>query len=377
MNPRIALALAALVPLVLGCSSAKDETTVQAPPVALSEAVAIDIEDRIEATGELVSPSHAMIAAEIGGRITALYVDDGAPAARGQRVLEIDPERRNLEVKVASAGNTEAKAALVEAQRAADRVRMLFKSNVASQAQLDQAETSLELTRSRADGAAARLGETQRAQRDAEVSAPFAGMIAQRFVSVGEFVQPGTRLFELVALDPIEVEFRVSEVDSSRVKVGQIVGVRVAPFPDEVFLATVTVVAPTIDPATRTLRVKGTLPNPDTRLRPGLFARADLGVARREAVLMVPEEAILQRSDGQVVFRFVADNRVERRVVKTGVFKDGRVEIVDGVSSGDKIVTRGHTALVDGALVVVREADGSALDPDVASRKPGTPSKAE
>lgn len=377
MNPRIALALAALVPLVLGCSSAKDETTVQAPPVALSEAVAIDIEDRIEATGELVSPSHAMIAAEIGGRITALYVDDGAPAARGQRVLEIDPERRNLEVKVASAGNTEAKAALVEAQRAADRVRMLFKSNVASQAQLDQAETSLELTRSRADGAAARLGETQRAQRDAEVSAPFAGMIAQRFVSVGEFVQPGTRLFELVALDPIEVEFRVSEVDSSRVKVGQIVGVRVAPFPDEVFLATVTVVAPTIDPATRTLRVKGTLPNPDTRLRPGLFARADLGVARREAVLMVPEEAILQRSDGQVVFRFVADNRVERRVVKTGVFKDGRVEIVDGVSSGDKIVTRGHTALVDGALVVVREPDGSALDPDVASRKPGTPSKAE
>ena len=377
MNPRIAFTLAVLVPLALACSSAKDEATVQAPPVALSEAIAIDIEDRIEATGELVSPSHAMIAAEVGGRITSLYVDDGAPAARGQRVLEIDPERRNLEVKAASAGNTEAKAARVEAQRAADRMRMLFKSNVASQAQLDQAETALELASSRADGAAARLGETQRAQRDAEVSAPFDGMIAQRFVSVGEFVQPGTRLFELVALDPIEVEFRIAEVDSSRVKVGQIVGVRVAPYPDEVFLATVTVVAPTIDPATRTLRVKGTLANPDKRLRPGLFARADLGVARREAILMVPEEAILQRSDGQVVFRFVAGNRVERRVVKTGVVKDGRVEIVEGVSSGDKIVTRGHTALVDGAAVTVRETDGSALDPDVASQKPGTPSKAE
>jgi membrane fusion protein (multidrug efflux system) len=292
-------------------------------------------------------------------------------------VLEIDPERRNLEVKVASAGSKEAKAALVEAQRAADRVRMLFKSNVASQAQLDQAETALALARSRADGAAARLGETLRAQRDAEVTAPFDGMIAQRFVSVGEFVQPGTRLFELVALDPIEVEFRISEVDSSRVKVGQIVGVRVAPFPDELFRATVTVVAPTIDPATRTLRVKGTLPNPDARLRPGLFARADLGVARREAVLMVPEESILQRSDGQVVFRLVAGSRVERRVVRTGAFKDGRVEIVEGLSPGDKIVTRGHTALVDGALVTVRGPDGSALDPDVASGRAKTPSKAE
>lgn len=377
MNPRISLALLVVVPLALACSGGQDEAIVHAPPVALSDAVAIELQDRIEATGELVSPSHATIAAEIGGRITALYVEDGAPAARGERVLEIDPERRNLEVKAARAGSTEAKAAGVEAERAAERVRMLFKSDVASQAQLDQAETALQLARARSDAAAARLGETLRAQRDAEVTAPFDGMIAERFVSVGEFVQPGTRLFELVALDPIEVEFRISEVDSSRVKIGQIVGVRVAPYPDEVFQATVTVVAPTIDPVTRTLRVKGSLANPDARLRPGLFARADLGVARREAVLMVPEEAILQRSDGQVVFRLVAGNRVERRVVKTGVFKDGRVEIVEGIEPGDRIVSRGHTALVDGAVVTVRGLDGSALDPDVASRKPRTPSKAE
>ncbi len=377
MKLRHALALSILIPATLACSGAKDEAAVQAPPVSLSDVVVVDLEDRIEATGELVSPSHAMIAAEIGGRITSLYLEDGAPAARGERVLEIDPERRNLEVRAASAGNTEAKAGLVEAERAAERVRSLFKSNVASKAQLDQADTALQLARSRADGADARLDETQRALRDAEVTAPFAGMIAQRFVSVGEFVQPGTRLFELVALDPIEVEFRVSEVDSSRVAVGQTVGVRVAPYPDELFQATVTVVAPTIDTATRTLRVKATLPNPETRLRPGLFARADLGVAHREGVLMVPEEAILQRSDGQVVFRFAAGNRVERRVVKTGVAKDGRVEILDGVEAGDKIVTRGHTALIDGGVVTVRAPDGSALDPDVASGVPEAPRAAE
>ena len=377
MNPRLAFALFALLPLALACSGAEEKAPLQAPSVALSEAVAVELEDRIEATGELVSPNHAIVAAEVGGRITSLYSDDGGHAARGERVLEIDPERRILEVRAASAGNSEAKAALVEAKRAAERVRMLFKSNVASQAQLDQAETALELAGSRADGAAARLGEMQRAQRDAEVTAPFDGMIAQRFVSVGEFVQPGTRLFELVALDPIEVEFRVSEVDSSRVKVGQLVGVRVAPYPDEVFEAIVTVVAPTIDPATRTLRVKGTLPNPDTRLRPGLFARADLGIARRDSVLMVPEEAVLQRSDGQVVFRVVEGNRVQRLVVKSGVFKDGRIEIVEGLSPGDKIVIRGHTALVDGSVIAVRGTDGKAIEPDVAAGKPEQPAKAE
>ncbi|MGH2898974.1 MAG: efflux RND transporter periplasmic adaptor subunit, partial [Solirubrobacteraceae bacterium] len=293
MKLRPFLTLFAIVPLALACSKT-EETVLQAPPVALADATAVDLEDRIEATGELVSPNHATIAAEVGGRITALYVDDGAPAARDERVLEIDPERRNLEVRAAGAGDKEARAALVEAERAAERVRKLFSSNVASKAQLDQAETGLELARSRAEAASARLAETQRAQRDAEVTAPFDGMVAQRYVSVGEFVQPGTRLFDLVALDPIEVEFRISEIDSSRVKPGQVVGVRVAPYPGETFEATVTVVAPTIDPVTRTLRVKGTLPNPDKRLRPGLFARADLGVARREGVLMVPEEAVLQ-----------------------------------------------------------------------------------
>ncbi len=377
MKLRLSLVVLALVPLAPACGGGEQPKTVQAPPVAIADAVAVELEDRIEATGEMVSPNHATIAAEVGGRITALYVEDGAHAARGERVLEIDPERRNLEVKVAAAGATEAKAALVEAVRAAERMRMLFKSNVASKAQLDQAETALELARSRADGAAARLGETQRAQRDAEVTAPFDGMVGQRYVSVGEFVQPGTRLFELVALDPIEVEFRVAEIDSSRVKVGQTVGVRVAPYPGEVFQATVTVVAPTIDPVTRTLRVKGSLANPDGRLRPGLFARADLGVARREGVLMVPEEAILQRSDGSVVFRVFEGNRVERRVVKTGVSKDGRTEIVEGLAPGDRIVIRGHTALADGSVVAVRGADGKPLEPDVASGKTEPPAKAE
>jgi membrane fusion protein (multidrug efflux system) len=158
-----------------------------------------------------------------------------------------------------------------------------------------------------------------------------------------------------------------------------VVDVRVAPFPDEVFKATVTLVSPMIDAASRTLRVKGTLPNPDGRLKPGLFARADLGVSHREGVLMIPEEAILQRSDGQVVFRLAGADKVARRVVHTGAHKDGRVEILDGLAPGDRVVTRGHTALIDGSVVAVRNADGTISEPDVASgtdREP-EPKKAE
>jgi len=212
----------------------------------------------------------------------------------------------------------------------------------------------------------------ERALRDASVRAPFAGLIARREVSRGEFVNVGQSLFELVALDPVEVEFHLAERDSARAVLGQEVRVTVAPFPGEVFPGVVPVVSPTIDPRTRTLRVKARIDNPDGRLRPGLFARADLGIAVRENVLLVPEEAILLRSDGSVVFRRVEGDRVERVVVETGEHRDARVEITHGLAPGDQVVTRGQAGLVDGTPVSPRSPDGSPLSGAVSAEGDAT-----
>jgi membrane fusion protein (multidrug efflux system) len=194
-------------------------------------------------------------------------------------------------------------------------------------------------------------------------------------VSQGEFVSPGQKLFDLVALDPIEIEFHVAEVDSARVAIGKEIDVRVAPYPDEVFHANVSFISPRIEPATRTLRVKGILANPDGRLRPGLFARVDLGVSNREGVAMIPEDAVLQRADGSVAFRLVDGNRVQRRVLSTGLYQDGYVEVSDGLAIGDLVVVRGHMSLVDGAVVTLRNRDGSPATPQVLGMggRPGTP----
>jgi membrane fusion protein (multidrug efflux system) len=132
----------------------------------------------------------------------------------------------------------------------------------------------------------------------------------------------------------------------------------VAPFPDEVHPATIHMISPRIDPGSRTLRIKATIENRDRRLRPGLFARADLGLSERTAVPMIPESAILQRADGSVAFRLVDGDRVERVVLTTGVFHEGYVEIVAGAEVGDVVVVRGHARLVDGAAVEVRTPTG-------------------
>jgi membrane fusion protein (multidrug efflux system) len=353
--------------LLPGCGAGGDGDEMGAPPVVIAQVEARDLEDRIEATGELVAKEHAEVASEVSGRITEILIDEGEAVEAAQVLLEVDPERRNLELANARAGLAEAEAALGEGGRDYRRASTLHERGIASDAALDQAETALALGRSRAEAARARVGVAERAVRDASVRAPFAGLIARRDVSRGEFVNVGQSLFELVALDPVEVEFHLAERDSARVAIGQEVRVTVAPFPAEIFEGVVTVVSPTIDPRTRTLRVKAEIDNGDGRLRPGLFARADLGIAVREAVLLVPEEAILLRSDGSVVFRRVEGNRVERVIVETGEHRGNQVEITRGLASGDQVVTRGQAGLVDDALVSPRNVDGSPVSTAVSS----------
>jgi membrane fusion protein (multidrug efflux system) len=353
------LAVACGVLGLAACSGEPEPEGVPGQPVTLNPVLAMDLVDRIEATGQLLAKEHAKIAAEVGGRITEVLIDEGARVEAGAEVLAIDPERRSLERDSARARLDEARESLHEQEREYRRMRDLRASKVASQTQLDQAETDLKLAKSRLLASEAQLGVVDRALRDATVAAPFSGLIARRTVSRGEFVAEGQELFELVSLDPIEAEFRVTEIDSGRVALGQTVGVRVAPFPDETFGATVTFVSPTIDTRTRTLRVKAQLENPEGRLRPGLFARVDLGISEREGVPMILEEAILQRADGAVVFRSNGENRVERIVIETGVYHGGYVEVVKGLAPGDMIVSRGQARLVEGQLVAPRNPDGT------------------
>jgi membrane fusion protein (multidrug efflux system) len=358
---RLALAVLLAGTAPVACSKAKEEARDTGRPVVLTAVEAQDLDERIEATGELVAKERAEVAAEVGGQVTGIAVDEGSAVSAGEVVLEIDPERRRLELDTARAQLAEAQANLAESERTLKRSELLRSRAVESEAKLDEVQTAVATGRARADQARAQLGVAERALRDATVVAPFAGLVARRLVSRGDYVSVGKPLFELVSLDPIEVEFHVSEVDSGRVTLDRPVDVRVSPHPDEVFQGRVTMVAPTIDPKTRTLRVKALLPNAEGRLRPGLFARVDLGVAQRHGVLMAPEEALLQRSDGTVVFRLLPGNRVERIRVETGTHRGGLVQITQGVAAGDQIVLRGHSALADGSVVSPRAPDDASV----------------
>ncbi len=321
-----------------------------APVVVAAVAVGV-VEERIQGSGDLEAKDRAVIAAEVDGQVTELLVEEGQHVAEGDVLLRVDPEKRTLDAQSARAQQREADASAKVAAREFERVRSLHEKGIASDSVLDQRQTESARAQSRLDSARAQLGVAEKLLRDASVRAPFAGYVAQRQVSRGEYVRPGQPLLELVSLDPIEVEFSVAERDSARVGIGQRVAVQVAPYPDESFSGEVSVISPILDPKSRTLRVKARIANADGRLRPGLFARTDLGVARREGALLIPEEAILQRADGEVVFVVGADDLAKRVLVKTGLQRDGKVEIREGLAAEDQVIVRGQAALVDGSKV--------------------------
>jgi RND family efflux transporter MFP subunit len=356
---RLPLALAAA--LALACGDAPPAADDARPPVMVQRASSERVLDRIEATGQVLARAEASVAAQVSGEVTGVAVDEGGAAGAGQVVMEIDPAKRRLELDNVRARVVQAEAELARAERDKGRIEALAAQGVTSQARLDEARTQADMARSALAGARAELGLAERALGDASVAAPFAGLVARRHVNVGEFVNAGSPLFDLVALDPVEVEFHLAEAASARAALGQHVEVRVASHPDQVFRAEVHVVSPTIDPETRTRRVKALLPNPDGRLLPGTFARVDLGVADRDGVVMVPKEAVLQRADGSVLFRLATPDRVERVKVETGIFREDRVE-VRGVAAGDWIVVRGQTGLVDGSPVSLHDENGKPVD---------------
>ena len=333
------------------------------PPIMVAHVESRDVVDRIKATGQLTAKAEATIAAQVNGQVTDLLVREGSAVATGDVLLVIDPERRALEVANAKAQVAEATAELAVARRNYQRTQSLSKGNAASEARLDEDRTRQSLRRSAKSGAKARLGLAERALADSTVRAPFDGLIARRHVSVGEYLTAGMALFDLVALDPVEVEFTLAEVDSSKVKLGHPVEVSIAPFPDETFKAQVSIISPTIDPRTRTLRVKAELPNPDGRIRPGLFAHVDLGVSKRAAAVVVPQDAVIERADGAVVFRLASSERVERITVVTGVLGEGWIEVKEGLNHGDIVVVRGQDRLDDGVMVSVRQANGQPASP--------------
>lgn len=306
------------------------------------------------------------------GRVSKVYAKAGDVVAQGDPLLAIDAsefvQAQNDLVSALAQANT-ARAQLKLSETAEKRNRDLFQAGGGSlkdwqQSQLDlasangaqrTAEIALASVRNRlrilgkSDQEIAAIEKTPDSRMAAEVivHAPIAGTVISRQVGAGQYINStatggSTPIFSIGDLSTVWLVANVREADAAQMKVGQPVEVQVLAYPGRVFRATLTYVAPAIDPATRRLPVRAEVDNSDGALKPEMFARFRILTGEEATVLAVPETAVVREGDGARVWVASPEDRtLALRVVRTGPSNDGMVAILDGLKPGETVVTSG------------------------------------
>ena len=384
--------LAAL--LAAGCGANATDATAAADAVAVNVTAIAAAEQPIarfiRVSGTLTAQEDAEVAAEIAGRVVATPVERGSLVRTNDPLVQIaateveaqareaESNAAQIEARLGLAGGAafdvervpevaNARAAYQLARNDFGRAERLYQDKLLSQSDFDQRSAQLEAAERQYDvakngaaqqyqalrGARARVTVAQKALADTVVRAPFAGAVGERFVSVGDYVTRGNKVASVVRLDPLRVELTIPEQYVALVAVGRAVTFGVDAYPNETFTGQVRYVSPSVTASTRALTVEALVPNGSGRLKPGLFATAQIEEAGQRPGILVPAAAIRTVSGTARVF-LISGDRVEERIVMTGQAVGDRVEIVSGVKAGERVAASGIDQLVDGVKVTVR-----------------------
>ena len=320
-----------------------------APTVLTSAAGLHTFTDGMQAIGTAQARESIVLTPKVADTIRALRFDSGDRVRQGQVLVEMSSVEQ-------AASLAEARAANQAAQEELRRYQELYNRGFASQARLDTMQAA-------ADAAEARLNAGNSRIADRTIRAPFAGVVGLRTASPGQFMRPGDQIGTLDDVSQIKLDFDVPETQLTRVATGVEIVARTAAYADRTFTGTIANVDSRIDPGTRTVRVRAMLPNSDEMLRPGMLMTVEVRSNPRQA-LAIPEIAILDQIDGAYVYRVAAGEGGQQRAdlvrIRTGQRSGGMVEVLEGLSLGDQVVTEGLQSVRPGQPVQIRGPENGA-----------------
>jgi RND family efflux transporter MFP subunit len=293
--------------------------------------------------------------AQMAGALKSVNVEEGTVVRQGAVLATLDDREIAAQLASAEATYDLAKATFERAERLRERQVITLAEYERDRAALASADAQLAQLRTR-------IGY-------ATVTAPISGVIIEKLVEAGHAVGNQTRLFTVADVSTLVVRVRVSELDVVQIRQGDRVDVVLDAFPGQVLEGRVRRVFPSADPASRLVPVEVALSGTDARTaRPGFLARIAFALGSKENVRLVPASAIVNDGNGNTAVFVVENDVAVRRVVRTGLTSEGRVEIVDGVQTGEIVVVTGTNNLRDGMSVRIvngaAAADGSERGPE-------------
>jgi cobalt-zinc-cadmium efflux system membrane fusion protein len=336
------------------------------------------ISGAVTATGKISVPEDrtAVIGPVNEGRIVKLYAGQGSRVRKGQRLAElesadIDQAEADYLKAVADAENANRSAAaeLRLAQQTYDRTKLLYEKTVVPGKNLQSAEHDLEVAKANAENNIAGTKATLTAARrhllilglsDASIDAlskkpglaatfalnsPIDGIVVERNATIGATVGTDANVFKIIDISRVWIDANVFEKDLPRVRNGQPVKVTTTAFPGTTFSGKVIFINSVVDPDSRTVKVRTEVPNPDGRLKPDMFANVEIITDVNSAAISVSQSAVLD-DEGKTIVFVAEGNTYKPRQVQVGIKNGDRVEIVDGLKSGDKVVVKGNYLLL-------------------------------
>ena len=389
-----AVLIAAVSIAAAGCGT--EGTTVKAeakaePPVVDVVPVESRAIDRfLRVTGSLVADEQAEVSAEAAGRVVAVSVERGSAVTQGTVLIRISATETSAQLQEAEANAAQiearlgltagesfdpkrvpdvmnAKASLDLAEAEFGRIKSLLDQKVVSQSEYDQRRAQVDVARQQfqvaqnvaeqsyrsLQAARARIELARKAQADTAIRAPFSGLVAERVVSVGDYVTRGAHVATVVRVDPMRVELTIPEQAVALVKSGQAVQISVDAYPGQTFPAKVRFVSPSLRTDQRALTVEAVAANPDGRLKPGLFATALIQQPTSTPALLIPATAV-EATAGTSRAYVIKNNKVEERIVTVGEAVGQQVEITSGLTREDTVATSPKGHLSDGLEVRAR-----------------------
>jgi membrane fusion protein (multidrug efflux system) len=288
--------------------------------------------------GNVIANEEVELRSEVSGRIVAINFDEGSHVNKGMLLLKTDD--RDLQAQL--------KKLLVDEKQARDdlyRKEKLLELKAVSQEEYDRAFNTHGIVQ-----AGIELIRTQIAKT--EIYAPFSGQIGLRQVSPGGFVSSSTLVARLQQTDPVKVDFSIPEKYRGKVQKGTSIRFKVEGN-DSAFVGHVYAIEPKVDPATRSVSLRATCPNPGGKLIPGSFAKVDILLDRLSDALVIPSEAIIPVMNGEKIF-VCRDGKAKSLLIQTGIRTEREVEVTSGLQPGDTLITTGLLQLREDAPIKIR-----------------------
>jgi membrane fusion protein (multidrug efflux system) len=351
----------ALCPSLFACTARKSESAPKPAALALAPLVveAVPVEVRamprvLTLPGNVIAERQSEVAANASGRVVSAPIERGQMVKVGEILVTVDSRAAGFSAAASSAQAQLADAQSLQAQEECARADRLHAQGAMAQSEYDRQKSQCRTQQFQANAARAQAGLNSKLAADAVIRAPFSGAVGERYVNVGEYLQPSTKVASVYVLDPVRVSISVPEPAIGLVRVGQTLELQVSAWPERTFPAVVEYVSPALRRETRDLILEARAENPDAALRPGMFATVLLTVGE-ERLPTVPLDSLVV--DGTIKRIFLArEGRAFELVVQTGAIKDGRIAVLESLDEQTRVIQRPPPGLRDGASIKLKEA---------------------